>query len=315
MKSREKLLAIGVGAVVLLFAARYLHGVFVTGPVADLEKQRASAEAKVEKTNKKVLAARAARMDVEELARHGLPANPIVAQERFQAYLVHLLASAGIASPTIMPGQPTQREGITVVPFSLTADATIEAFTKFLYSFYSSPRLQQIKRLTLNPIERADMAPSIRFSLSMEALGFGEGNLAETESTVAGTRVGTDPAAYRAVIERNVLFARGPGGAVLPANSPEHVVLTAIMHDQGKPEADVYDRARNKTRQVALGQDVAIGPGSGRVVDMGFRDLVVDIEGQLWQWRLGQTFSQRVLLTPEQLLDREMEKRRLAVAP
>jgi hypothetical protein len=45
-------------------------------------------------------------------------------------------------------------------------------------------------------------------------------------------------------------------------------------------------------------------------LDLGLRDMVLVIDGNLYQWQLGTTFSSRTLLSAEEALDREVRNRR-----
>lgn len=311
---RRRVLMAGLALAATLFVGRWAWGTFITGPIQTQEKIAREAERKTERTNQKLVAARAARLEVEEWSRASLPANPALAQERYQAYLINLLQSSRIANATIMPGQPTARDGIYFVPFSVQAETDLESFTRFLHAFYASPRLHQVRRLSLNPVERADMGPGIRFSLAIEALAFAELDAGEAKPEGFAARVGPDVQEYRALVERNVLYARGPGGAGLTGNSPEHVVLTAIVHESGRAEADLYDRATNASRRMRLGETHAFGPLTARLLDLGLRDAVVEIDGELWRWKLGDPLSQRAPLSAAAAFERELVKQARGLA-
>jgi hypothetical protein len=118
------------------------------------------------------------------------------------------------------------------------------------------------------------------------------------------------PEDYSATVERNVLFARGPGGGTFAGNLPEFVVLTSIIHEGLQAKADVYDRGVNQSRQLHVGDVVTIGETTATVLDLGLRDAVLESGGMWWLWELGSSYSSRTPLSPEHALDREFARSR-----
>jgi hypothetical protein len=59
-----------------------------------------------------------------------------------------------------------------------------------------------------------------------------------------------------------------------------------------------------------LGEEIVVGRVHALVLDLGLRDMVLVIDGNLYQWQLGTTFSSRTLLSAEEALDREVRNRR-----
>lgn len=312
MQQRQKILALGFGVMALMFGGHWLWTTMVSGPLGDLDRLRQSAEKKATEANLKMVAARHVKLELEELSRLALPSDPTLAQEEFQNYLIELLQDAKIAHPTLTPGPPNSKEGVFLIPFSVQGEATMASLTQFLHAFYRTPRLQQISQLTLNPIEREDIGVGIRFSLSMEALAFGDVNRTNGETPAFVARVESGLDSYAATVEKNVLFARGPGGGAFAGNMPEHVVLTSIVRRGSEGRADIYDRAVNSIRPMRVGDSVTVGAQSALVLDLGLRDAVLEMDGAWWLWELGTSFSARTPLSPEQALEREVLKRRQA---
>ncbi len=171
---RRTVLLGAAGLMAVLGGGRYGYNSFVRGPLDAKARQVSSADGKLKKTNSRLVAARAAELDVERYSQRCLPGNPILAQDRYQEYLIGLLQEAKIARPTISPSPPRQREGVYFVSFTVAADAPTSAFLQFLHSFYAAPRLQQIRRLNLNPIPAEGTGPQIRFSMTIEAPAVGD---------------------------------------------------------------------------------------------------------------------------------------------
>ena len=313
MVNRQKLLAGGFGLMAALYLGNMGWTRFVGDPLKRLERSQKSAENRYERTNSKLIAARAAKLQVAELAGASLPADTTKALAKYQEYLIGLLKAAKIANPTITPSQPTVRDGIGFVPFSVQAETSLKAFTQLLYSFYAAPRLQQIRRLSLHPIEGKAKEPGLRFSLTIEALAFADEEADPAAAKEAlKPRVEPTPGAYADIVNRNALFVAGPGLAPLAGNMPEHVVLTSIVVQENQAEADLYDQATGKSRQLHVGDEVTIGQQTAKVLDLGLRDAAVEVAGALRRWQLGTSFAACQPLSPEQALERELEKVRVA---
>jgi hypothetical protein len=311
---RRTVLLVAAGLAGILGGGRYGYNSFVRGPLEVKAKQVSTAEGKLKKTNSRLVAARAAELDVERYSARSLPGNPVQAQDQYQEYLIGLLQEAKIARPTISPSPPRQREGVYFVSFTVAADAPTPAFLQFLHSFYAAPRLQQIRRLNLNPIPAEGKGPQIRFSMTIEAPAVGDG-VAAAPAAEEPPRVDPQRAFYAVVTERNCLFGGALGPGAIPPNQPEHTVLTAIVHRGERAEADVYDRGSNQTRRLKVGDESRIGGSSVRVLDLGLRDAVLLIDRQYWRWKLGSSFADRELLSPEEALVREIHKSRTARRP
>lgn len=76
-----------------------------------------------------------------------------------QRRLTELIDRAGLSSPRLTPRSPTdykpagirKKTGIRVIRFTLTADASLEAFVHFFEAFYELPYIAQLVDITLDP--------------------------------------------------------------------------------------------------------------------------------------------------------------------
>lgn len=317
MKRRQQLLAIGFTGFASLLAVRYGWDRFIARPLADLDKSLKAAEKKAQTAQTAVVAARHVQNELAEVAPLSLPGDPTLAQEAYQAYLIGLLQSAKVADPTITPGQPGGREGVTLIPFTVKGEADMASVVRLLAGFYATPRLQRINQLSLNPIDRDDIGRAIRFSLSLEALAWGDtarGNadgrpapIAEASAPAPATAE-IDAGPFAVIVERNNLLARGPGEGALEGNAPEYVILASIVDAGREAQADLYDRAVNTTRPLRVGELVSVGGAEAKVIDLGIRDVVLEAKDGWWLWELGTSYSARRPLSPAEALEREIER-------
>jgi hypothetical protein len=288
---------------------------FVVLPLAAKEKQKLAAESAADRSLKKLNEAKLAAADLDDWARLALPTDARLAKERYQLFLWDLLKKTGITSASISASssarQPLKGGDLSVLGFTLEMDTDIWSLARLLHDFYQASRLQRVTKLTLTPVDRKDMGPSLRVSLSIQALGLREpSSTARRGESPLKPAVANDREAYAVLVERNMLYATEPGSSTLKSNDPEHVVLTSILWQGPEVEADLLDRARESTQRVRLGEEIVVGRVHALVLDLGLRDMVLVIDGNLYQWQLGTTFSSRTLLSAEEALDREVRNRR-----
>jgi hypothetical protein len=298
-------LAVGLAGV-------YGYQRFLADPLAKRTEERAKAQQLSRESEQDLRAARRDAAKLDEAARLCLPQDPVKARERYQAYLLGLLRSAEIATPTVTPSNPRrQRNGAILVVFTVSADTDIYSLVKFLHGFYLEPRLHQITNLTLTPLEARDIGPTLRVSMNIEAVGLGAGEQPSRGHEAPFTPpVAVNRDAYGVVVEKNILYAAGPGSSVLRANDPEHVRLVSIIDPGGESvEADLYDRAQNVTRRVRAGDECTIGRTKAVLLDIA-PDIVMSIDGNLYLWKLGTFFSERTPISAEDALAREVLKSR-----
>ncbi|MBY0586661.1 hypothetical protein K2X85_05760 [bacterium] len=312
-ESRPWIMA-GIGAAATCLALFFTFNKFVTEPIAVKRTAKLKAEKLADEALERQSTARVEAGELDSVAKWALPGDPRVAVEEYQAFLIQTLQSADIPNPTVT-ADTARRVGksgeLHVIPFTVTAETDIWSLTKLLHALYLAPRLHQVLDLSLTPVDRKDIGPALRVSLSLEAVSLGTTGVSSSEDLAPfDPPVDIDREAYSNVVEKNVLFATGPGSAGLRANDPEHVVLTFIVQQGANLEADLFDRAQNAARRVRVGEELTIGRVRAVVVDMGLRDMVLKIDGNLYLWQNGSTFSSRTLLSAEEALDREVRNRK-----
>lgn len=317
MNTQRPLVMVLLGVIVVLGGGYFGYSRFIVQPIANLEKKRAAAEDSASQSLEKLGDAKVAASQLDDLVRLCLPGDTRIAVERYQIFLLDLFRLAEIPAPNVTAGtprKPLKTGDLSVIPFSVDFETDIWSFTKLLYAFYSAPRLHQITNLSLTPVTRKDMGPALRVSLSIEAVALGEQTgLVRPGEVVFEPPVSANRDEYGVLVEKNMLYASSPGSTTLHANDPEHVVLTTIFRRKGggDVEADLIDRAQDASRRVVrVGEEFTVGRVRAVIVDVGLQDMVLNIDGNLYLWQLGTTFSSRTLLSAEEALDREIRNRR-----
>lgn len=314
MNERRPIVLALLGGIAAIMLGYFGYQQLIVRPIATKESDRRRAEDAAQKSLDALNEAKMAALELDELSKRLLPGDSRLAVEKYQGFLVELLKNAGISNPTITPGpsrRPSKNGDLHVLPVGVDAETDIWSLTRFLMGFYQSPLIHQITNLSLTPVERKDIGPALRVSLTIEAVGRGEARgFVRAGELVFDAPVDGDREAYGLLVEKNPLYATGPGSTTLRANDPEHVVLTSIWHQGAIVEADLFDRAQNSARRVRVGEECTVGRVRAVIVDMGLRDVVVAIDGNLYLWEIGTTFNTRKLLSADEALDREVRNRR-----
>lgn len=337
MNDQRRILVVVSAVLASVLVAYFGYQRFLVRPLAEKESQRKSVEKAVGDLELKLKTAKQEASALEELTKRCLPGEESIAQENYTSYLSKLFQDAGIAPPEISRETPQRpAPGLLVVRCSTEVHTDMESLLRLWHEFYSSPRLQQITDLTLTPLDRKAIAspnsestnkiggaaepdkgpqtlkpseaePLLRVSMKMEAIALGDGYRPE-ESTFQSTIAAFEQ--YRSLVQESNLFAESPG-TFLRANDPEYVRFSSIVggvEADALVEAELHDRAKNEYRKVRMGDTFLIGDARALILDMGLNDMVLLIDGNLYQWKLGQFFSARSPLSAEDALGREILK-------
>jgi hypothetical protein len=164
MTVRERNMALGLGAVVLLagvgYGAYWVYDNVIAGRAAIDELRR-----KVDEKQAKINAINNQKFQIDRWRRLSLPADTSTARSEYNQYLRDLMSSTGMLeqsisadkgefkSPITHPTKPGKQPIYTGLVFDVDARASMRTLVAFLSKFQSSPRMHRIKKLT---IERSE---------------------------------------------------------------------------------------------------------------------------------------------------------------
>lgn len=263
---------------------------------------------------KQLLMARA-RAESSRLAAwevRSLPRNTVSAVSLYQSWLVGIVDRAQLTQWNIEPGRATKVPGAYMkLPFSLRARGTLAQTVAWLASFYRADHLHQLRDLSLQPT--AD-GSGIQITANIEALAMDDATRADELSTSPGVRVdearGKELAA--AITARNVFapyvppppppppptaVVEAPPAPPPPAFDPsKFTFLTSIIFVQAQPQAWLYVRPTNQLLKLNVGDAVAVGGFTGKLVRIGDQEIEIESAGKRRVVGLGKSLGQAVEL-------------------
>lgn len=304
MKSREKMLAIAVGAVLVLFGLKWGYDI-----VADMFQSREAAIAdrtsRKDKDESTIRAGDAADRRMKGWQARSLPTNSEVGRADYQHWLTsvadkHLKNASVTGGNTIPEKGAAPRGGVAAgkdkdkllgekYRFHIRGDSDLKmaGVVKFLYEFYAANHLQTIRNLSLTPDK-----DKLTVSLDVEGmmLTASERKTELLKDPLPKLARG-DLGAYQKLIGGRDLFVKGgyaarpttPIGppAPTPIDIAKFTKVTAIKSVNGEPEIDVNVRTTGQ-QFTGLKKDAEfkVGESTYKVLEIGAYDAVLLVDGK-----------------------------------
>jgi hypothetical protein len=212
LQKREKILAAVTVGLVLVVAGKYVFSAW-RGPVQKLRTERDQLQREVDRKQEKIARSVKAQARIDEWNRRSLPADPQLAASLYSNWLFGLAKESGLdeAKVDVTGGHRQTGRAYQPLRFTVQAEAKIDELTNFLYKFYAVEHLQQIRSLTIKPIEgKSDL--DVR--LTIEAL-----SLPDAVTTAVNVKEGAFPTAITLTPElrTELLYAGRDGKLTGPA--------------------------------------------------------------------------------------------------
>ncbi|HUT95793.1 MAG TPA: hypothetical protein VMY37_40450 [Thermoguttaceae bacterium] len=318
-KYRRYALAAIFGLLVLYFGGEWVWRTVLEGPI---EKKRQAYDKLLEAKKKKEKEWEGFKEGARKLAewrKQSLPSDTEVARSLYQAWLLQLVVEyVKLDSPSVSPGEPLSRQGrFYAIPFSVRGRGTLDQLTKFLFAFYRTDLLHQIRSLNVTPLgnsEQLDLAISIE-TLVLPGAGpeldkdLGEEERQETiiadfqqRASHVSQRLAsltlakyTPPTMddYQPIARRNLF---GVGSDPDPT---DYAYLTFISSVNGEPEVWFTLRATDETLKLREGDSLRIGNFTGTIAEIEGSDVILESEGERWLLTLGEKLTDAFALPPE----------------
>ncbi|MFO0896294.1 MAG: putative Ig domain-containing protein [Pirellulales bacterium] len=263
MKPRERLLAIIVGCLALVFVGRWAWGL-VTSPLNSRYAQLEQLDKDIAKQNDIAFDGKKADRKLRLLVPQSLPDNLEVAKEGYRLWLSQAARDVGFTGPSVTPQNAIlvsvtdknrkNLEAYHHIQYTLNATGNLEQLTKFLHQFYKPGYLHKITKLTFTPQNAGQFA----FVIMVDAVVIPKANKGNELPKGEAQRLAL--ASYddyrREIVERN-LFA--------PANNPP--VLTEVAAQTANPGAklEVQLAATDADQGDTLKYELVSGPEGASV--------------------------------------------------
>lgn len=170
MQQREKLLAGGLGAVVVLWFGLPIYDSTFVEPInaltAEEERLQEESDAKFDQQ----IALRRKEIQLADWRKSSLPPDPLNAQRLYQEWLTDLAQISGFEKVSIkLERRVSQGKVFTTIPVTLEAKATIQELAQFLERFESVDLLHRISTCdAISPASEGN--PDLTVTLTAEGL-------------------------------------------------------------------------------------------------------------------------------------------------
>ena len=307
MTQREKMLAIAVGAIFVLWGLWTGAGWYFDS-AERLENQLRQAEMDALDAESDLSLAQRSLRSLEAYQNQSLPSDADVARSAYSAWLVEEVEGAGLDLEdvrfTASRSAPGVYEGLA---FNVEATGTLKSAVEFLYEYHRLDCLHQLSKLQMTPLDES--GDSVRLSLTSVALVVDGATRSEglpTEDTDDRLRFPSAGKYAASIGERN-LFARyvppppprPPAPPVEkravkkapeppPFDHAEHAYFTGVVGGSEDLQAWINVRTTGQVLRLRAGDELQVGLLNGRVQAVTPRTIIVVAGDESWVTALGE---------------------------
>jgi hypothetical protein len=291
LSHRERVLLGAVAVLGVAVAGWLLFGVF-SGPLRTRRDELANLTGKLRQKQDEVLAAQKARDRLAQWNRQSLPSEVARAGSLYQNWLLELAGKAGFRNKKVEPGEARARgDSYTQLPFTVRGQATLDELVRFLFDFYSTGYLHQIRRITVKPTEKRK---DLELVVLIEALSLPTADRKDQLSQEHSNRLalGSLDDYRKAIGARNILAPYQPPMPMPmpmptkwedkgpPFDPSKYAFVTAIVQVNGTPQVWVKARTTDEKFQLHQGDKLQIGPFRATIARINPRDVEIEIDGK-----------------------------------
>jgi hypothetical protein len=300
LQRREKILASAAGGLILIGVLWFLFFAGGGHSLSSLREEYTNKEAEIEK-QKNLLKATTRDADrLDDWRRRALPSKIEIAQSLYQNWLQEIAAKAKFRQLKIDPIKEIGVKRTSFKQFSVTLHCrtSLEDLGAFLFSFYSAGHLHQIRHLDIKP--QADNPRELDVTVTIEALSMPDADRTDqlTKESGRGLQLANLEDYGKAIGTRNFFTAAATQGPAGP-DPLQNIFVTGITEVDGVQQVWIQDRTSGKKWILKEGEEVQAGPIHGRVQTIeSNREVVLDINGRLRQFRYGENLTQGKDISP-----------------
>ena len=170
LSQREKILAAGVGLILLLFIGNYIWGTISKGfsdkadEITRLTQQR-------DDQKLQITAGSIAKSKLNRLVSQSLPSNEEKARAQYLEWLINLADECELIDPLPKTeGDSVEKVLYQSFKFQLSGTGTIENATKLLHAFHAKDYLHRILRFDMQPLPNSKIPNQLKITLQSEVL-------------------------------------------------------------------------------------------------------------------------------------------------
>jgi len=170
LSQREKILAAGVGLILLLFIGNYIWGTISKG-FSDKSDEITRLTQQRDDQKLQITAGSIAKSKLNRLVSQSLPSNEEKARAQYLEWLIDLAEECELIDPLPKTeGDSVEKDLYQSFKFQLSGTGTIENATKLLYAFHAKDYLHRILRFDMQPLPNSKIPNQLKITLQSEVL-------------------------------------------------------------------------------------------------------------------------------------------------
>lgn len=293
MNSRERMLAIGVGLLAIVWVA--MMG------VSGFQEARERNQRTLKNTKKALVKAQEAaerghkaQSQILKWAKQSLPTDTDIAKSLYEDWLREQLTASGLTVNEIddkSPGGAKKR--FEEISFLVSAEGSLDQLSDFLYGFYQAGHLHRVSEANISPNKEET---ALKISLTIDALSLNDCKRTESLSE-RPSELPLPPLEElrEAIVSRNIfsvyqLNKRQTPDALDPVLAQARI--TSMLKGRGGWRMTIHRGDNGSILYFREGDSIEIGQFSGQVTQLDGRRAVVTVRNQQMLVNLGEYLSQ-----------------------
>lgn len=290
-KYRKYLLPGLLGVMVLWYGGEWALRTMLSEPLAARDERRQKLLRDIADQERLRDKARKADKELDLFRAQSLPSNLEVARSQYQAWLLALVEHVALANPNVDSSEPVNRKLYHSLSFALRGRGDLSQLIRFLFEFYSTDHLHEIRSLSIAPVQGTNL---LDLSINIEALVLAQADRKDRLASRRSSRLAsTQLEDYQSVLKRNLF---GVGDTTDPTN---FTYLTSVNYVDGIAEAWFSLRTTDELFRLRKGETLEVGQFKGTVLDITENDVVLESDGEHWLMTVGETLAQASALPPD----------------
>jgi hypothetical protein len=289
------------------FGGKWLLDNVIEGPMDEARETTVQLKKQIKSRYDALIKLQAASKVVSGWQGQSLPSDTDAARSLYQAWLVELVDDVKLLNPSVNSSEPVSLKGLFHrLTFSVRGRGTLEQMTTFMFAFYQTDLLHQIRSVNISPTSKENQ---LDLSIAIEALvvrraggaGSSEQETVFNEFRRRALRISDRLASdrledYEPIVRRN-LFSVGGTGVVDPT---DYTYLTSISIVNGEPQVWFTARATDEVMKLRQGDVFEVGTLVCSIAEVYGSDVIITSEdGERWLLTLGDRITDAHALPPE----------------
>jgi hypothetical protein len=307
VKTREKILAIGLAGVFLAWqGGPFLYGL-VMGPIDELSSRISTLNQKLDEEQAKKRSVDKAIRNFRDYKNRSLPPNPTLASTEYQGWLYEQAIAAGLRDVSVSPmnSSPTPIKGTYYqINFEVKGRGKLKQFAALLVGLKNSGLLHRVGNFSLEA-DDSGSDPDLKVSLKLEALCLLQSPARARLFAEKAPSPGTESVAELASLSARNVFEKFKPPEPEPVRTPERTpappppeepfdeaeftVLTGVLFRDGVGSTYLYNQSNNQSLTLKVGDKFTMAGLEGEVREIHADHVFLLFNGLPQKIEVGET--------------------------